>query len=741
MERSSSFDFDTFVNTELNASQKEAVEHIEGALLVIAGAGSGKTRVITARIVNLLERQQVHPAQIIALTFTNKAAKEMKERIAGFLHNKQGIPFVGTFHGYCLYLLKQNTHLLPFDSFSIIDEDDKRSILNTILKKTPLYKKQTAQQLSYHISLIKNQCAHPDQGFSTGDNRMIQELVQEYEKEKLKSKSFDFDDLLLEAVKLFDNKEFQEAHHNQVRHILVDEYQDTNIIQDSLLKKMTLSGKTRAVDSVCVVGDEDQSIYSWRGATVDNIIHFTKDFKDAKYIKIEQNYRSKQPILHTANKVIAHNFNRNEKKLWSDQTGRDCVRMLRCFSGYQEADIIARLCKLLHGQKKLASTALLYRTHVQSRALEEALIKQGIPYHLVGGIRFYERKEIKDILAYLRLIINPYDRVAFTRAINCPLRGLGDVFVEQFTALWDAQPLLDFKGVAALMLADIQTSKKESLQKFVNLFEGLTHLSRAPETITKFLHSIEYIEFLKKSHETQEAQERQANVKEFLNAAHFFALQGKASLGQLLDEVSLLQEHTETDENSESSVTLMTLHAAKGLEFNTVIIPGLEEGLFPSSRSTLNPAQLEEERRLLYVGITRARSRLLLTYARYRQTYGQMEEAYPSRFIKEIPQDSCRTEDASSWNPYDISNYLAAWFGIASAHPEAVTFRAFTPPPTVITAQPATKISFKKHQTVKHLSFGIGIVTSIEEQPTKTVVTVQFKTGTKKLDGKFVQPL
>lgn len=740
------FDFNTFVKEELNTEQRKAVKNSAGPLLVIAGAGSGKTRVITARITNLLRNEQVHPAQIISLTFTNKAANEMKERIKKFLGSDYGMPFVGTFHSYCLYLLKTNTHLIGWDQFSILDEDDKRSLLTKILKKSPLYQKQTPQQVSYAISLAKNQCSSLSDYLKNNiENEHLHEVIQEYEKEKKKSKCFDFDDLLLETVKLFENEEFKQDHHYQVRHVLVDEYQDTNIIQHSLLKHMAAAPQKGelAIDSLCVVGDEDQSIYSWRGATVDNIIHFKKDFKKTVQIKIEQNYRSKKPILAIANKVIAHNKNRNEKKLWSDKPGRDCVRILQCLSGYQEADIIARYCKILENNKSLGSTAILYRTHFQSRVLEEALIKQSISYNLVGGVRFYERKEIKDILAYLRLIINPFDRVAFMRVINCPSRGLGDKFLEEFMALWDTELFLNFKEIIAKIIPTLPPLKQESVKEFVKLFHNTTPQAPAAEIMAEILTGVGYLMYVKKSYEKQEAEERQANIKELLNAAHFFAQQGKVTIEQFLDEVALLVEQTAVEVKGKEPVTMMTLHAAKGLEFDHVIIPGIEENLFPSPRSINEINALEEERRLFYVGITRARNRLLLTHARYRQTYGQMEEAAPSRFLHEVPSQYAQSERAAAWQHYEVTTYFSRWLGFASANPEVMTFSQFKPPASVvpIKATPLLKGGFKQHQTIKHKTFGIGIIKEIEQKQSKTFVTAQFKIGIKKIDSKFIQTI
>lgn len=737
----------TFIAQELNENQQAAVTHAQGPLLVIAVAGSGKTRIITARIAYLLQEKHVLPSEIIALTFTNKAAAEMRERIIKFTGSHRHLPFIGTFHSYCLYLLKKNRHLLPFDTFSILDEDDKRSLLQALLKKSPLYKKYTPQQFSYQISLFKNQTAGID--FDTGafiNNRILLELFLEYEKEKKNSKCFDFDDLLLEVTKLLKNPTFKEEHQHKVRHVLIDEYQDTNTVQHHFLKEIALVSGTNklAIDSLCVVGDEDQSIYSWRGATVDNIMGFTRDFKDTTAIKIEQNYRSRLPILQTATHIIKNNINRNEKKVWSEKQGNDCIRVIQCLSSYQEADIIGRLAQILHKKNALPQTAVLYRTHAQSRTLEEALIKFSIPYTLIGGVRFYERKEIKDIIAYLRLVINPFDRVAFTRAIGIPTRGLGDKFVEHFFEIWDQQPNLSFLEIGNTMLgaSTLATSKKTGLHSFLNIFTSLHANSEAVTTVSTLLTTLDYRNYLKSMYETQEAQERLENIKELMNALHYFSTQGKITIEQALDEIALLQEKADKDAQKEAGITLMTLHAAKGLEFDTVILPGLEEGLFPSTRTTYDLNEIEEERRLLYVGVTRAREKLLITHARHRQMYGKMEESAPSRFLKELPANHAKHDTASAWHQHEVVQYFSQWLGHSSA-----TEFSFKPPVTTYAPASPQKYStskdatFKKHQTVKHPVFGIGIICDVEEKEHKTFVTAQFKVGLKKIDSSFLQHL
>lgn len=422
--------FNNFLRNDLNSAQQEAVQHRDGSLLIVAGAGSGKTRVITARIANLILNEHIDPSSIIALTFTNKAAKEMQERIRFFLGGDTAIPFIGTFHAYCLRILKNNAHLLPTPFISILDSDDQQKMLHGIITRHHLNKQTTAQQLGYQISQIKNQTHNPDQmAYSWGQNPLIKQLFAAYEEEKRASKCLDFDDLLLETLRLFkrnpqlpDGTHFMQRFHNSIAHILVDEYQDTNVVQHELLTAMAKQNKQRVVDSICVVGDEDQSIYSWRGATVANIMNFKKDFDNTTVIKLEQNYRSVQPILEIANQIIKHNKNRNPKKLWSERTGSDRIRRIICASDYQESETIAHFLTCAGRTQKLNTIAILYRTHFQSRSLEEGLIRYSIPYKIVGGIQFYERKEVKDLLAYLRLIVNPFDRTSFFRVINCPAR-------------------------------------------------------------------------------------------------------------------------------------------------------------------------------------------------------------------------------------------------------------------------------------------------------------------------------
>lgn len=740
--------FTTYIEHELNAAQKEAVLHKEGPLLIVAGAGSGKTRVITARITHLLLNHSVAHSAILALTFTNKAALEMKERIETFLERKRELPFVGTFHAFCLRLLKQQSDLLEKPFISILDEDDQHKLLHGIITKSGLQKKITAKQLSYQISHIKNQTIEPHAHDFFSINPMIRDIYHAYEHEKRASKCLDFDDLLLETVRLFkNNPSFKQMFQQRVRHILVDEYQDTNIVQHELLKHLTLHDAGRlTVDSLCAVGDEDQSIYSWRGATVSNIMNFSRDFTGTKIIKIEQNYRSVQPILDLANTIIACNSNRNPKNLWSEKKGSDRIRLCAFLSEYQEAEAIALYLKaVINAKTKLRDNAILYRTHFQSRALEEALLKYAIPYKIVGGVQFYERKEIKDILAYLKLIINPFDRASLFRVLNVPLRGLGAKFEELFHQTWETHLLFSFHEVAQHLIesAQVTGTKKDALVAFLALFSSLRPSDTASRAVSTILHVTGYFSYLKESYDPEEATTRIENIKELQKAIAHFESQKTLQLTDFLDEVALMQAQIQEESNEKDPVLLMTLHAAKGLEFDTVILTGLEEGLLPSSRSLAQEESVEEERRLFYVGITRARERLLLTYSRYRYNYGTMTDQRPSRFIQDIPSGTVPSFDGSYWKTMQTEQFFTSWLSSKklSSSPDNSLKSTY-----IQKKEPTTKSllfsTWKKNQPVSHQSFGVGIIQDIELRADgKTYLQIKFKIGSKKLDSQFVKSL
>lgn len=662
--------FNAFCNEQLNPAQKQAVFHSSGPLLIIAGAGSGKTRVITARIAHLILENICQPHELVALTFTNKAAHEMRERVANFIGSTHQLPFIGTFHAYCLQLLKKNSHVTGVPQFSILDADDQSKLVHSLITRNQLQKRITTKNALQQISKIKNNPL-PDGSALAPLDPIIRSLYAAYEQEKKLSHCYDFDDLLHVSLQLLKkNTEFRKQFQKNIRHVLVDEYQDTNTTQHELLKLMTLDNKEFCIDSLCVVGDEDQSIYSWRGATIANIIHFKKDFPRTQTITIDQNYRSAQPILDMANKLIVHNKNRSVKNLWSDKKGIDRVRAVTCLSGYQEAEVVCSLLKTIQGTKHLESIAILYRAHYQSRALEEALVKNAIPYKIFGGVQFYERAEVKDMLAYLRLVINPFDRISLLRVINTPTRGLGTKFEEDLLELWNKEPFAPFTQACTQLLAEQPTAKKESLKAFLDVFTSLTPQTTPTQALEHIVTQSGYIAYLKKEHEPEVAQAKIENIRELAQAVAHAQVQGKRTIDAFLDDVMLMQDTTHEQEHG-IRVPLMTMHAAKGLEFDTVIITGLEEGVIPSSRALYESEHIEEERRLLYVGITRARERLLLLNARYRHIYGQMESQVPSRFVKELTSLSCT--DGTAWTNTQSRRFFSQWFAVQYADTYTVT--------------------------------------------------------------------
>lgn len=646
----------------LNEHQRQAVELVPGPVLVIAGAGSGKTRVITARIAHIITGLGADPESVVALTFTNKAAKEMRERVMRQTGDTQRAPFIGTFHAYCVRLLKIFGDRIGIGNFSILDGDDQITLIKKLLEKNE-QKTITARQALYEISRRKNNpvLAQLEQ------NWVVNDLAAAYEHEKTLSNCLDFDDLLIKTLTLLKDPVVRAFIYNRVRHVLVDEYQDTNVIQHELLKSLALRDGVMALDSLCVVGDEDQSIYSWRGATVDNVVHFKKTFAGTTIVKLEQNYRSARSIVTAAHEVIQNNENRHDKYLWSDKEGSQAVGLLSCTSNYQEADIVAHVAHLARVHRPEVRIGVLYRTHAQSRVLEEALIKKRAPYILVGGVQFYERKEIKDILAYARLLANPRDRVAFMRVINCPSRSLGDAFVELFLQEWGKQPFLTFVELAAYLGKNklLKPRQQDSLDKFVGLFVGLTANEPAADILETLIKRTGYESYLKDVYDPSEANERLENINELCNAAAYFMSNGAETLELFLQEVSLMQEHDRT-EKKDAQIHLMTIHAAKGLEFDYVIIVGLQDGVLPNAKSLENASDLEEERRLMYVAMTRAKEKLLLLQPEIRYAYGSMMPGEPSRFLDELPKQGIQKEKLRSGVDGAAYVWLAQFFACQS---------------------------------------------------------------------------
>ncbi len=801
--------FNDFFTNHLNPEQQLVVAPHKGVLLVTAGAGSGKTRVITARMANLMMNHNVRAHEIIALTFTNKAAKEMKERIHRYVGDDSPLPYVGTFHSYCLRLLKSNAHLLPFSTFSLIDDSDQEKLVRTLIQQKGLSKKVTPKQVLAFISQVKNESTNDiEREAAWGHDLLMRDLYLLYEQHKTAAHCFDFDDLLIQTLALFQKNElFKQVFQNHVKHVLIDEYQDTNKVQHALLKAMTKNDEQEfALDSLCVVGDEDQSIYSWRGATVTNIINFNRDFPSATSVTIERNYRSVQPILHVANEVIKQNLFRNPKKLFSGREATDRIRLLTCASSYQEGEALATFFKVTrkHSQGSASSNehalsehAVLYRSHFQSRALEEALIRHAIPYKIMGGIQFYDRLEIKDMLAYMRLLVNPFDRLAFSRIINTPGRGLGDKFEELFYSTWDMMPFVPFDEVARKLIEGKQLTKakQESLAAFIKAFEGISAETKPSKVLTTLIDRIGYYTYLKDAFEKDEAEAKKDNLKELINGVLYFEEHNTPTLDVFLQEVALLQEQMNSKDDSSDYVRLMTFHAAKGLEFNTVILTGIEEGILPSSRALYNPESLEEERRLLYVGITRARERLLLMRTKYRYTYGQITDQQPSRFLDEMPEDHVPQDDCSYWKEENFEQYFFSWLhergnankgprhpqasgprqngqepeglrsngqrpngqwsdstaptpsrgssginkkSFRSASDETVLASKFTSFAEPFDDEPRESSTWQRYQQVNHKTFGRGVIEKVEQKSATTYLTIRFRTGIKKLDASFI---
>lgn len=710
-------DIDNF----LNRAQKKATSSENGIFLVHAGAGSGKTRVITSRIISLINNYNIDPAKILALTFTNKAAKEMKERVSSFLKNKSKLPYLGTFHSYCLKLLKSSKHFNP--NFSLIDQDDQNKLIKNLIKKNNLEKKINPKQIIAFMSNIKNQYIEVEKSVEfLNANNIYREIYMQYEKEKSISNCLDFDDLIIKTLNLFQNPEFKIKFQTDINHILIDEYQDTNLIQHMLLKEMTLDKNLNFVlSSLCIVGDEDQSIYSWRGANILNMLNFKKDFKDAVSITLDQNYRSAQPILHVANAVISNNRSRNIKNLWSDRQAENRIKVILNNSNYQESNAIAEFLKVCNSN----SNAILYRSHFQSRNLEEALIINSIPYKIVGGIQFYDRLEIKDIIAYLRLIINPFDKLALLRIMNSPNRGFGEKFEEFYLNIWDNNTELNFKLVIDYIINNnlLNSSKKEALIKFKDIFKDLDPEVKPSLALNNIILKTDYFDYLDKSFDKEEALSKKENIKELINSAIFFEKNNNFNLKDFLEEISLLQELISSNNKDNTKVYLMTFHAAKGLEFDNVIISGVEEGILPSGQSIYSPESLEEERRLLYVGITRAKERLIITNSIKRVIYGQNSTQKPSRFISELPENYVKKEDCTSWPIEKFSNYFQEWFTKKAVAKEIIINK---------------NSKWQIKQKVNHKKFGIGIIKEIENSNLKTYLTVKFEDQIKKIDSKFL---
>ena len=750
---------------KLNPEQREAVLHREGPLLILAGAGSGKTRVITYRIAYLIGDGHANAGEVLAVTFTNKASQEMRERVEALIGTAAGGVWLSTFHSLCARLLRREAPKIGLSrDFVIYDSSDQVAVVKQAEKELGIDDKLVPPRMALsRISQAKNRMEGPES--LRGGYNIREELtakIYDYYLQALKdANALDFDDLLLKTVELVETSEpTREYYARKFKYVMVDEYQDTNRPQYLLIRRLAELHR-----NIAVVGDPDQSIYKWRGADLRNILDFEHDFGDAKIVKLEQNYRSTQTILDAATAVITQNRNRKDKRLWTDRRGGAKILCFRGNDELEEADFITRSIKQYRAEDVDATMAVLYRTNSQSRAIEDSLMREAIPYKVIGGVRFYERKEIKDALAYLKLIINPHDDVSLRRVINTPARGIGKGVMDALQAIDpnaiadDAPPLLaaglqevrSARSLWAKLVFAVDDGKltaraTASLRVFRDLIVGLAEMARQDPVsiaIGKMLDRSGYLKDLRDEN-TEEANERAENLMELVSAARDYETHDQdPSLGGFVDRLSLLSEADEESGAREARVWLMTMHAAKGLEFPLVVIAGLEEGLFPHSRSADNEEEIEEERRLCYVGMTRAESQLVLTSAARRRVFGEYQATDPSRFLDEVPAELIERVTPSYSTAYQSS--------FSHGHYEFRTNpygRKGRGAGRVRESEPASSYEDEDQSLpglraglrVRHAQFGVGTVVSVEAHNDDLKITVRFNlVGVKKLLAKYAK--
>lgn len=718
--------------TGLNKEQQQAVQHTEGPLLILAGAGSGKTKVLTVRIAHLLA-QGVNPYEILAITFTNKAAKEMKSRVEGLVGDVANRIWLSTFHSFCAKFLRfELDNFLGYNSnFTIYDTSDSQAVIKAALKALNLDDKYyPVGAMIAAISDAKNQLL-----FTSDFRKQARDFYQQkvadvyeyYERELRKNNALDFDDLLLVAVKLLQsNAAVLDKYSHRFRYVMIDEYQDTNHAQYLLAKLLASHWK-----NIAVVGDADQSIYAWRGADIQNILDFEKDYPNCTSIKLEQNYRSTKIILDAANAVIDNNEGRPKKNLWTDKTEGAKIQHFTAQSEHEEAAFIGDTIAKKHDIHDVpyGDMAILYRTNAQSRVLEEALIKRALPYTMVGGTKFYDRKEIKDVLAYLRVLYNPFDDLSLLRIINVPKRSIGATTVAKLQEYARANGTSLFMTLTQLHLIDsIKGKTKEKLEEFgILIFTLVSEMEN--RTVLDILESIldrtGYLAQLEESTDPQD-QARAENIGELLSVAKDFQdTNPSGTVEDFLEQVALVND-VDSFEQEESKVTLMTLHAAKGLEFPIVFLCGLEEGLFPHSRTLMNPEEIEEERRLAYVGITRAEKELYISNATTRTVFGRTSSYLPSRFIDEIPEELVDGLRAKRKVPDDIKRHVPQHM--------SVTSRPVTKP----IVRNEVIADWKVGDTAIHSKWGNGKVINVTGEGAGMKLTIEFPTqGVRVVMAKF----
>ena len=720
----------------LNPEQKEAVKTTDGPLLIMAGAGSGKTRVLTHRVAYLMVEKGVNPYNILAITFTNKAAREMKDRIGRIMGGTAEEVWISTFHSMCVRILRRDIDRLGYNrNFTILDSTDQQSVIKNILKEQNIDpKKFEPRAILGAISSAKNELINTEEFAKQSAGyygEVVSKVYTEYQRRLRRNNALDFDDLIMVTIQLFSRvPEVLEYYQRKFQYIHVDEYQDTNRAQYMLVKQLSSRFK-----NLCVVGDSDQSIYRWRGADISNILSFEKDYPNAKVIMLEQNYRSTKKILEAANEVIKNNSNRKPKNLWTDNDHGQKIVYYRADGEQTEAQFVAGKIKEMcdAGKRKLSDFAVLYRTNAQSRVIEEVLLKSNIQYNIVGGTKFYDRKEIKDLLAYLRLIANPDDDISLLRVINVPKRGIGATSLdkisryarEQDMSLFEALGEVDFIG-----LAGKTANAAAEFYSFIGNFTQMQEFLSVTELVEDVIEKSGYREMLK-AEKSLEAQSRLENIDEFLSVTKSFEDgSDDKSLIAFLTDLALVADIDRLDEDGTpgEAITLMTLHSAKGLEFPVVFLIGMEEGVFPHSRSLMEEDEMEEERRLAYVGITRAEEELYITNAQMRTLYGRTNMNPVSRFISEIPEElleHAHAEERRQTTPFGFST--------ASPHRQKPVSRPVPVP------SGAGDASWKAGDRAEHKKWGIGTVVSVKGEGSGAELDIAFPSpvGIKRLLAEF----
>ncbi|WLR54900.1 DNA helicase PcrA [Mesobacillus subterraneus] len=733
----------------LNPEQQKAVKTVDGPLLLMAGAGSGKTRVLTHRIAYLMVEKGVNPYNILAITFTNKAAREMRERIQKMMGGAADDIWISTFHSMCVRILRRDIDRLGYNrNFTILDSTDQQSVIKSILKdKNMDPKKYDPRAILGTISSAKNELITPEEYAKTaGDyfSQKVSDVYTEYQRRLRKNNALDFDDLIMTTITLFIRvPEVLEYYQRKFQYIHVDEYQDTNRAQYMLVKLLA-----QRFQNLCVVGDSDQSIYRWRGADITNILSFEKDYPRASVILLEQNYRSTKKILLAANMVIQNNMNRKPKNLWTENAEGNKIMYYRADSEQGEAQfVIGKIQEQMRNGRKLSDIAILYRTNAQSRVIEESFLKSNIDYSIVGGTKFYDRKEIKDILAYLRLISNPDDDISLQRIINVPKRAIGSTSIDKIANFATMHDLSMFQALETIEMIGLSPKAEKAAAEFRNLVSNYTHQQEylsVTELVEEVLDKTGYRDMLK-AEKSLESQSRLENIDEFLTVTKSFEESSEdKSLVAFLTDLALVADIDRLDDDGEQKtdfVTLMTLHSAKGLEFPVVFLIGMEEGVFPHSRSLMEEDEMEEERRLAYVGITRAEEELFITNAQMRTLFGRTNMNPESRFIKEIPADLVEDAVPKVRRPAPTSGGRSASASGGrpgtSARPSIPARGAVSRP--VPAASGGEGIEWKVGDKAQHGKWGTGTVVSVKGSGEGMELDIAFPspTGIKRLLAKF----